>query len=28
VEDSFRGDAEALAVSPYRPGSDQETPSA
>lgn len=28
VEDSFRGDAEALAVSPYRPGSDQEAPSA
>jgi hypothetical protein len=28
VEDSFRGDAQALAVSPYRPDSDQETPSA
>jgi hypothetical protein len=28
VEDSFRGDAQALAVSPYRPGGDQETPSA
>jgi hypothetical protein len=28
VEDSFRGDAQALAVSPYRPGSDQDTPSA
>lgn len=28
VEDSFRGDVRALAVSPYRPGSDQETPSA
>ena len=28
VEDSFRGNAEALAVSPYRPGGDQETPSA
>jgi hypothetical protein len=28
VEDSFRGDARALAVSPYQPGTDQETPSA
>jgi uncharacterized protein DUF4157 len=28
VEDSFRGDVQALAVSPYRPGNDQETPSA
>jgi len=28
VEDSFRGSAEALAVSPYRPGSDQDAPSA
>ena len=28
VEDSFRGNLEALAVSPYRPGGDQEAPSA
>ena len=28
VEDSFRGDVQALAVSPYRPGIGQETPSA
>ena len=28
VEDSFRGNAEALAVSPYRPGGDQDAPSA
>lgn len=28
VEDSFRGDAQALALSPYRPSGDQEAPSA
>ncbi len=28
VEDSFRGDAQALAVSPYRPSGDQDAPSA
>jgi uncharacterized protein DUF4157 len=28
VEDSFRGNVEALAVSPYRPSRDQEAPSA
>jgi hypothetical protein len=28
VEDSFRGDAQALAVSPYRPPAGQDAPSA